>query len=374
MATQRQMKDGLGKDAVRRLACNLLTAAPGFPKQQFEKDALEGLQALELKARVNHLINVMHCHLPQDFRKTVAILTSLMHHWDDGNENDVWRSFAAWPVIDYIGKHGLEHPAQSLDALKKLTPLFTAEFAIRPFIVHHFDLTWKRLEQWCNNRDEHVRRLVSEGTRPRLPWGTQLTGLVKNPRPVLPLLENLKDDKSEYVRRSVANNLNDISKDHPQLVIRTGKRWLKQASSERQWIIRHATRTLVKKGHPEVFQLLGFSNKPSLNKREIILARKTVTPAKELCFTVEISAPKRAKQEQKIVLDYVIYFVKANGELKPKVFKLRNASLRPGENLKIEKRHSFRPISTRRYYPGRHRLALMINGKEVAEADFSYRG
>lgn len=374
MATQRLMKDGLDQDAVSRLGKSLARTVKGFPVKRFEKDAMAALPGLELKQRVLHLVSVLHQYLPDDFRKTAPLLTALKENWDEGDPDDSLRSFAAWPVIDYVGEHGIAHPRQALATLKNLTSLFSAEFAIRPFITHHFDTTWKHLEQWCNNRDEHVRRLVSEGTRPRLPWGAQLAELIRDPKPVLPLLEKLKDDKSEYVRRSVANNLNDISKDHPELVIRTGKRWLKQATSERQWIIRHATRTLVKKGHADVFPLLGYSSKPVLEKTGVRTTGKIVHIGNELEFTVSLTASAKAKHEQRMVIDYAIYFMKANGRQNPKVFKLKNVLLNPGEKLVINKRHSFRLISTRRYYPGQHKLVLLINGREMAEAGFRLTG
>ncbi|MDH5632070.1 MAG: DNA alkylation repair protein [Gammaproteobacteria bacterium] len=363
MASRHLMKDGLDNRAVKQLAKSLANTWPAFPTRQFEHDAINGLKSLELKQRVRHLVAVMHRHLPQDFRKAVPILVSLKDHWNDGRQDDVWRSFAAWPILDYIGTHGLDRPSLALDALQQLTSLFTAEFAIRPFIAHHRDLTLTTLEHWCQHDDHHVRRLVSEGTRPRLPWGTQLADFVRNPRPVLPLLEQLKDDPSDYVRRSVANNLNDISKDHPDIMIRMGKKWLRNAGKERQWIVRHAARSLIKAGHPHAFALLGYSVETRANKCQLVLERKKIYMGETLEFSVALKAPGTRPLDA--VIDYRIDFVKANGSSRPKVFKLRNVHLSKGETVNLKKLHSFKFITTRRYYPGRHGIAVTLNGREI---------
>lgn len=224
--------------------------------------------------------------------------------------------------------------------------------------------------EWCHDPNEDVRRLASEGIRPRLPWGEQLPRYISEPTPVIDLLELLKDDPSEYVRRSVANNLNDISKDHPDLVIETCRRWLAdpEAGKDRNWIVRHATRTLVKDGNPQVFPLLGYTSDPEIATTEIALASDSITLGDSLQLSTKITSTSTEKQS--FVIDYAIHFMKANGKLAPKVFKWKNVTIAAGQTILLEKKHTLKPISTRRYYSGTQRVELLINGIGVSETTF----
>lgn len=368
MAEQRPMKDGLSTAAVERICQALLASDATFPADTFRKDALNGLEDLELKERVGHLISVLHRHLPDSYPRAVDILLGCLPHWDYGDENDALSGFAAWPLIDYIGEHGLEHPELSLAALKQLTGLFSAEFAIRPFILKHCELTLSTLADWLDDKDPHVRRLVSEGTRPRLPWGMQLKPFIQNPTPILPLLEALKQDDSDYVRRSVANNLNDISKDHPQLLIDTAKRWQQDDHKHSRWIIKHAARTLVKAGHPQVFGLLGYSTDAKIRISGLHLDKTHISLGDSLQIKAQLIS--NDERPQKLVVDYAVHHQKADGSTTAKVFKLKNLTLAPGENLAIEKRHTIKAITTRRYYPGLHSVELLVNGRSYGKVDF----
>ena len=368
MAENRLMKDGLGEEAVERIVQAFVSTMDQFPADQFRADALNGLDGLELKERVGHLIEVLHQYLPKEFEITAELLTSMKPVWDRGDKDDPLRGFAAWPIIDYIGVHGLNHPELSLKALKHLTSLFSAEFAIRPFLISHMEVTLNHLRQWCGDADEHVRRLVSEGTRPRLPWGQRLPQFIADPAPVIRLLEKLKDDESEYVRRSVANNLNDISKDHPELVIQTCRNWLDPSDRNRSKLIRHATRTLVKSGHPEVFALLGYTQSPKLSVQAPTLESHRI----QLGESANISALIRstASEIQNFVVDYAVYHMKANGQSSAKVFKLKTVTINPGETVELKRSHPFRKITTRKYYSGKHAIELLINGVTYGRAEF----
>jgi len=363
------MKDGLGAEAVGRIAGSLARTVPGFPVEEFTTQAMDGILELELKDRVRHLVAVLHDFLPRDFSETATVLTRLKDNWIAGDPDDKLRGFAAWPVIDYIGEHGLSHPDEALCALHELTAFFSAEFAIRPFIINHPDTTFRYLHEWTTDPDANVRRLVSEGSRPRLPWGQQLPAVIEDPSKSLALLEKLKDDPSEFVRRSVANHLNDISKDHPDRVIATCLRWQKGAGPERDWIIRHATRTLVKVGHPGVFVLLGFTDQPRLVCESLTLKNPAVRLGESLEFRLILKSA--AKKDQKVVVDYAIHHLKANGKTSPKVFKLRTLEIPAGETVEIVKRHPIRPISTRKYYPGEHAIEILVNGKSYGVQPFT---
>ncbi len=369
MAKQRLMKEGLDAAAIGRIAQSLALTVPGFPKQRFINDAQANLSDLELKGRVRHIIDVLNTFLPNDFIQTSEILLQLKANWIPGDPNDNLSGFAAWPIIDYVGEHGLGHPEKALEALKELTSMFSAEFAIRPFIIAHFETAFQTLEMWTQDPDEHVRRLVSEGSRPRLPWGPQLPQFIANPSPIFQLLEKLKDDPSEYVRRSVANNLNDISKDHPEKVIACCKRWKRGAGKNRQWIIRHATRSLVKAGHPAVFELLGYTENPKLDFQSLEVSSKEIKLGESIEFTFQLQSTH--SKPQSIVIDYAIHHVKANGKTAPKVFKLRTLEIAPGETVELIKKHSIKPITTRTYYSGEHAVEILINGKTFGRVDFT---
>lgn len=373
MATKTLMKDGLGSAAVERIFLSLTASGAQIEQESFSRDALNGLEDLELKERVQHLISVLAIHLPNTFPDAAIILGNIRTHWKEGKADDSFQLFAAWPIIDYVAEYGQEHPDVALPLLRYLTPLFSAEFAIRPFLAKHPELTYQTMLEWCNDSDEHVRRLASEGIRPRLPWGKQLPAYIADPVPVIELLENLKDDPSEYVRRSVANNLNDISKDHPDKVIETCRRWLAtpnniQPNKERQWIVRHATRTLVKAGHPQVFPLLGHTQSPQITTTKLQLSSDNITLGESLQISTAITSISTEKQS--IVVDYAIHFMKANGKTAPKVFKWKNLKLAPHESVTISKKHIIKAISTRRYYSGTQHVELLINGVTVDSRAF----
>lgn len=361
------MKDGLGVHAVKRIAKSVALVVPGFNAKAFQRDAERGLDELELKARVHHLIAVLHRHYDLPFKKLSKYLQDLPEVWDRGSAVDNKAGFAAWPLIDYVAIHGLQHPEEALQTLEKLTPMFSAEFAVRPFIQQHTDLTYAKLLEWCEHPSEHVRRLASEGSRPRLPWGMRLPQFIKNPEPLVGILEQLKADESLYVRRSVANNLNDISKDNPEWMINLCESWLADSNEHTDWIVKHALRSLIKAGDVRVFPLLGYAAKPNVLVSDITLNKKCIAVGDSIGFSCTITGGKKA---QNLVVDYVVYFMKANGKLASKVFKLKNIMLAANESITITKNHSFKPITTRRYYAGVHQLAIQVNGKEVARADF----
>ena len=361
------LKNSLNADSVKEIATCLSEINPGFDHAGFCTAAHQGLERLELKGRVYHLIGALHRYLPEDFESAAAILKAVKQHQLESSNPRV-RAFTAWPLIDYVAVHGLEHPQTALNTLAQLTSLFSAEFAIRPFIQHHQKLVFQYLNDWCQSDDYHLRRLVSEGTRPRLPWGQQLPEFIDDPAPILPLLEQLNADPENYVQRSVANNLNDISKDHPQTVIKTCERWLTCPCPETQWIIKHATRTLIKKGVPEAFTLLGFTQSPQL-RVTLKLNKHQLAVGEKLGILIQLNS--KVTEPQKLVIDYAIHFLKKNGQQSAKVFKLKNLTLQGHEQRLIEKTLHFAPLTTRRYYPGEHRVEIKINGGSLVTESFT---
>lgn len=352
-------KDGIGRPAVSRLASALHAAWPDFPQEEFINSGTRGLKKLELKDRVRHLMGCMSRFLPSDFPAALKIVRDAGSNWPEGDSDDPFRSFAAWPLIDWIGDEGIDHPDGSLAALRQLTSLFSAEFAIRPFLLQHTEFTLKELHTWTGDKDHHVRRLISEGTRPRLPWGQQLPMFMKNPAPVLELLEKLKDDESEYVRRSVANNLNDIVKDHPDFAAEVAARWMIGASTPRQRLVKHGLRTLVKQGHPGALKALGFDVDPKVEVSFSISTHRLIV-GEYLVVEAEIKSTNR--QTQNLVVDFAVHFMKSNGSLSPKVFKWKVLKLEPGQTVKLKKKHKFVHRSVRKLYAGNHEVEMLVAG------------
>ncbi len=361
------MKNGLGASAVGRVSIALATAWPPFQSAKFINDATEGLESLELKDRVRHIMAAMDTYLPQDFPTALHVVLEAGQNIPPGQPGDIHPFFAPWPLIDWIGERGVGHRDLTLSALRQLTQIFSAEFAIRPLIIADQDKTLATLQTWLTDPNEHVRRLVSEGTRPRLPWGQNLKALQADPAPVLALLEELKDDPALYVRKSVANNLNEICKDHPAAMLDVVERWVENASPDRLWIVRHACRTLIKKGDPRALKLLGFTTTP---KVECTL---TVNP-QELAIggvvTITVQLKSRAAKTQNLMVDYVVHHMRSKGKTTPKVFKWKSLELAPGESVEFVKRHSSVPRSVRRYYPGTHAVELLVGGKSQARKEF----
>lgn len=366
MADVTPLKSHLGPAAIRQLADLLKAVYPDFQQQYFEEKANDGLEQLELKARVNHVISILAEVLPQGFCETARILYDVADSWPSVEQERNWSSYTAWPLIDFVGIYGINYPQRAFDVLEKLTPLFTAEFAIRPFLTKHFDLTHQQLLRWTEHDNEHVRRLASEGIRPRLPWASQLPALKEDPSPIWPILDKLKTDSSLYVRRSVANNLNDISKDHPEAVLAVCRQWQQLANQNTDWLIRHGLRTLVKSGYAEVYPLLGFSEKPDMSLVELTLSSTTVKLGERLEWNLML----QTAEPKKLVVDYRIGFMRADGRLGWKVFKWKNIETQANNPLTLFKSQTFKPLSTRRYYPGTHQLDCLINGQVVARAAF----
>lgn len=354
-----------GPPLLEDLARRLLAVYPAFPAAAFIAEVTPQLAPLELKGRVAAIAAGLRRHLPPAYPAAVDLLLAILgppHTEAEGMFTDGWYLM---PVAAFVEHYGLEHLDASLAAMHAITQRHTAEFAIRPFLLRYPAQTLATLRAWARDPSFHVRRLVSEGTRPRLPWATRLPAFLADPTPVLELLEPLKDDPSAYVRKSVANNLNDIAKDHPQLVLATLARWQQGASDGRRWIIRHALRTLVKQGHPEALRLLGAGSP------EVQLVSLEVTPATlRVGDTATIAATLRstANTAQQLVVDYVLHLPGARGTARRATFKLRSQALAAGETLRLVKRHSFAPVSVRRIYPGLHRIALQVNGVVLGDA------
>ena len=319
-------------------------------------------------------MNAMITHLPSDFVKAGEIILGSLSPSRDGNifgvtvDEDGIAGWAIMPMAHYVGLRGHDHFDLSMTLFKELTKRFTSEFGIRFFLLESPKKTLSILKEWTNDSDRHVRRLVSEGIRPRLPWAMQLPLFIQDPSPVIALLEILKDDEEEYVRRSVANNLNDIAKDHPEIVADIAEKWMRGASKNREKLIRHGCRTLIKNGHKRVLRVFGYES-PKVQQAIIDIKTPEVVFGNALEFSLSILSD--SLHPQSLMIDYVLHHKKANGKTTPKVFKWRTKILEENKPLTLTKKHCIKKITTRVYYPGIHRLEIMVNGVSVGIADFN---
>ncbi|WNG48197.1 DNA alkylation repair protein [Archangium minus] len=352
---------------VRRIATQLRAVHSEFPERRFVAEASEGLDALELMDRARHIMRAMHRALPKDFEHAARILQDSLGPTMERTEGHGMSVFLYLPHVLYVAEHGLAHFEPAMRLQHALTQRFTAEFCIRPYLERYPRETLARLREWAGDANVHVRRLVSEGTRPRLPWAPRLRAFQEDPQPVLELLELLKDDPELYVRRSVANNLNDIGKDHPVLLVDTCERWSKGASPERQWIIRHALRSAVKRGDPRALALMGFEGPAALE------VTATFHPSRVRLgqsVQVRLQVTNTSRERQKALVDLAVHFVKANGASRPKVFKVSTVDLVPGASSTLEKTVSLAALTTRQHYPGAHRVDALVNGAAIPVGAF----
>ena len=352
------LKDWFDEDRHRSIARDLSEMAPKFDARCFLKQVLEGLEERSLMERMHQCTLALGEALPGMFRQQVRALQKLAPRL--GHE------FVAIFLSDFVATFGREDFDFSLEALRFFTVFGSAEFAVRPFIVADQKRTLKTLRQWTRDADEKVRRLTSEGSRPRLPWGMRLTELVRDPSPTLVILEALKDDDSLYVRRSVANHFNDITKDHPELVLDHLAAWDLDREHLR-WIAKHACRTLIKRGHPRALELFGFGRKAEV-QATLQASPQRLALGERLTLTASITST--SSRSQRLVVDYVVHYVKARGVSAEKVFKWTEVDLPAGEALDLTKTQVIRDFTTRKHHAGRHRVELQINGRRVAESAF----
>jgi 3-methyladenine DNA glycosylase AlkC len=348
-----------------------------FDRAAFAAAALPGLEALELKARVLQVARALAATLPRDVDRALGLMEASLGPPGEGDDLSQLRTsdaglagWAVWPLTEAVVLVARQAPERGLAALHAMTQRLTAEFAIRPFLIDHPAIGFRTLESWLGDRSAHVRRLVSEGSRPRLPWGLRLQSLVDDPAPTLPLLAALQDDPSEYVRRSVANHLNDIAKDHPAIVVGWLETHLPDANEARRALLRHASRGLVKQGHAPTLAAWGLGQKLK-GSATLALSATQVKLGGELGLQLQLRST--ATQPQRLAIDYAVHHVKANGTLSPKVFKGWVIELGPREERLLQKRHSLKPVTTRRYHAGAHVVDVRINGQVVAEGSFELR-
>jgi 3-methyladenine DNA glycosylase AlkC len=351
-----------------KISTMIFEVHPTFDSDGFVTHVQQGYDQLELMDRGRKIAAALKVFLPDDFEKAVAILLASLSSPVERDVNNSLASFIFMPHTIYVTDNGLDYFDISMQAHYQLTQRFTSEFAIRPFIQRYPEKCFALLAKWATDSNEHVRRLVSEGTRPRLPWASRLPEFIQDPSPVIELLELLKDDTELYVRRSVANNLNDIGKDHPKLLADIATKWLKDASKDREWLVKHALRSAIKRGEQGALQALGYGDNADAKIQHVV-----ITPEKpKMGASVQVSFElvNQAHKTAALMVDFSIHFIKANGKANPKVFKLKAVELEPNESLKFSKKVSLKPMTTRTLYSGSHKVEVIINGQNILVGDF----
>ena len=351
-----------------RIAAMVRRAWRKFDTTGFLQQVQPGYESLELMARGQRIAQALQAHLPQDVPRALSVLVDSMDPpmgLDAVGEPDAgdrpYSAFLYLPHSIYIGTHGLPHFEAAMAAQHALTQRFTAEFSIRPYLLHHQQATLARLRDWAQDDNAHVRRLVSEGTRPRLPWAPRLPAFQNNPQLALPLLDALKDDPSSYVRRSVANHLGDIAKDHPDLAVGTARTWLQGAPAPREALVRHGLRFLIKRSDAGALDALGVGHAVALDVRAARVLPARARIGDKVRIEVELHNP--TPQPQRVLADLKVHYVKAHGGAAPKVFKLQTLGIPPGATVAVGKTLSLQQMTTRTHYPGAHQVELVLNGR-----------
>lgn len=362
------LKNQFGAEIPRTIARMILRGSTAFAHDAFVSEALDGYDALDLMQRGKKIATTLRRYLPDSYPEAIDILLQSLGPKLEETQGQGMSPFLYLPHTCFVAEYGLDFFEVSMTAQYELTQRFTAEFSIRPFLERHTLATLARLREWAGDPSPHVRRLVSEGTRPRLPWAPRLREFQKDPRPVLELLELLKDDADLYVRRSVANNLNDIGKDHPELLFEIARQWMSGASDERRWMVRHALRSAVKRAEAGALEVMGFGAEANVSVERVCITprRCLIGGAVEIAFQVS----NTAAINQRVLVDISVHFIKANGKASPKVFKTKTVNLAPGETVNINKSVSLAEMTTRKHYAGLHKVDVVLNGRSQPLGEF----
>lgn len=347
------------KKFYERLAMEFNKADKNFHPDKFVKQVVKDLDSLSLNQRLRNTTVLLKQHLPSDYSKAVVILSKVVPEFRS--------HYTSFLFPDFVGQYGHDDFKLSMETLKYFTQFGSSEFAIREFLKRDLHKTLSVMKKWAGDKNHHVRRLASEGARPRLPWSFNINEIAKDPELTRPILEALKADNELYVKKSVANHLNDFSRINPEWMLKVINSWDKK-HEHTSWIIKHASRTLIKKGDQRSLAVFDYEKSPQLKFSKLQISNSKIKQGESLSFSFDIASEK--SKSQKLVVDYVIHYQKKSGELTPKVFKLKDLELKAKQTVSISKAHSFKELSTRKHYPGKHSLELMINGRSVAKKEF----
>ncbi len=355
------LKEMFNKKFYQRLSVALANADKNFDAKKFLNDVTHNMEPLSLNERLRNTSIQMKKHLPADYKKSIGILKKVANEMSNG--------YTALVYPDYVGLYGHDETEFSLESLAHFTSFGSSEFAIREYLKRNPKSTLKTMEKWADHKSEHIRRLASEGSRPRLPWSFKLDAIIKDPSLTRKILEKLNADSSLYVRKSVANHLNDLSKDHPEYMLDVVSSWNKE-NPQTAWIIKHACRTLIKKGNEKALGIFSFDKNIKVTIDQLKISKPQIKLGESLEF--EFALISKGKKPQKLVVDYCIHYFKKTGT-SPKVFKLKEVVLHPGEKSTFKKTQLFVDLTTRKHYSGKHVLEILVNGNIMGKKEFILR-
>jgi len=357
------IKNMLSPAALKEFAEAIKSVYSDFAVEDFVQATMgDTWDELELMARGRKISKTLGDFLPAKYEDAIAVIDKVVK---------VFQGFAAFSFPEFVIIYGQaeQHWDVSIAALGRYTEYFSAEFAVRPFIISNEEKMMAQMREWSKSGNEHLRRLSSEGCRPALPWGIALVKYKKDPSPILPILEQLKADPSLYVRKSVANNLNDISKTHPELVVEIAKRWY-GTDEKTNWIIKHGLRTLLKKSNADALAIFGLGNADAVEVSDFAINAGSIALGGDITFTFVITA----KSDTKVRLEYGIDYMKANGKQSRKIFQISEISLKQGQTKAYTRKHALVDHSTRKHYLGTHAVTLIVNGQERGMLGFELTG
>ncbi len=334
----------------------------GFTTQIFD----EAWDERSLKERTRHITLTLKDFLPAKYPDALEVLKQTATNWLPKSQKGEDYSNTVFP--DFVAIFGVEHPDISIPALAHFTELASSEFGVRPFIVRYPKLMMNAMFEWTKHENHHIRRLASEGCRSRLPWGMALTAFKKDAAPVLPILEALKNDPERYVQRSVANNLNDISKDHPELALKIAEKWLKEENPITDWVVKHALRGLLKRGNTTALRLFGFGNPEKVEISNLVMENDSITIGEFTHFSFDLK--NNSSEAAKIRLEFGVDFMKSNGKQNRKIFQISERIYQANEGASFRRKQHFKNLTTRKHYSGQHHLAIVVNGEEKLKVGF----
>lgn len=356
------LKEIFNLERLQHIASEMSAVYPAFDAKAFLKHAKLGLAELSVMQRMARVSESLHAVMPLDYPHTLELLYALAPRLNS--------AFVSLFLPHYVASYGLEDFNRSMAALKHFTTFGSSEFAIRHFLLHDFQRTLAVMQTWALDDNEHVRRLASEGSRPRLPWSFRLAEVQANPELCASILDTLKADSSLYVRKSVANHLNDITKDHPDWVLGLIESWSLD-NPHTAWIARHALRSLIKQGNTRALTIMGAGARAEVKIHHLKVTPAVISLGERISLSFDLQST--AATAQKLVVDYAIDYVKSGGHSAAKVFKLKAFTLAAGEQQSIRREQHIRELTTRRHYPGRHVVHVLVNGEKLGSAEFELR-
>lgn len=355
------LKEMFNKTYYEKLAAAFQSAHSPFKRTAFIKAVTKNLDELSLNQRLRNTSIVLHEFLPPQYEHQLAIMKATIVQMPAGYTNLIFP--------DFVSLFGLPHYQMSIDALKFFTCFGSSEFAIRVFLKATLTSTLKTMYTWAEDEDVHVRRLASEGSRPRLPWSFKLDAIIEKPALTKPILEKLNGDAELYVRKSVANHLNDISKDSPDYARALASTW-DHNNPLTAWIIKRGCRSLIRKGDKHTLSLLGIGKKAHVTIGKFVIDKKKIKLNERLVFEFDLAATHQ--DTQKLIIQFCIHYVKQSGERLPKVFHLKELMLKPGERIHLKKSHRFQDFTTRKHFSGEHIVEIIVNGDVMIHEKFLF--